>query len=119
MYNSQLDQDKFKVYLVPGEELAYNSSNKTFQKNLFNYEEKIAWEDGILYFRDDNINTIIRKIEQWYGVSVQIRNIPEKQWYFTGMFKDQSLKNVLEGMAYSKNFEYSIDGKKVYLDFKK
>ena len=110
-------KDEFNIYLTPGEELDYHAPTKTYTKNQFDYQEKIAWKDGILYFGEDNIDTIVSKLEQWYGVSIELKNRPEEEWYFAGAFKDQSLENVLAGMAYSKDFEFSIEGKKVVLTF--
>ena len=119
VYGSKDKNKELKVFLDPGEELAYDKSDNTYQKKHFDYKEKIAWKDGVLYFGEDDIDAIVRKIENWYGVTVHLKNKPGEQWYFTGEFKDQSLENVLKGMAYSKGFDYTIEGKLVTLDFKR
>ena len=118
VYDSLTETSQFGVLLKPGEELAYHSKDHTYDTKPFDYHEKIAWKDGVLYFGEDDLEGIVKKIEQWYGVTVHLENRPGTQWVFTGEFKDQSLKNVLRGMAYSKDFKFSIVGKDVYLDFK-
>src|SRR5690606_15794255 len=80
--NRKQGEDEFNIYLAPGEELDYHAQTKTYTKNHFDYQEKIAWKDGILYFGEDNIDTIISKLEQWYGVSIELKNRPAKEWFF-------------------------------------
>lgn len=71
--------------------------------------DDFLWKDGILIFRDDNIEAIAEKLEQWYGVTVKISNPEKVKGQFTGTYEKEGLDNMLEGISYVLNFSYNID----------
>jgi len=98
------------VMLEPGEMASYNQEEKSFEKSTFRYDEAIGWRDGILYFNDLDIKSIIKVIERWYDVKVILEkdNI-DLDKDFTGKYKNKTLDAVLKGLSFAYDFEYKID----------
>ena len=106
-----------KVVMEPGEKVTYRYNNRQLVKTRFDYKEVVGWKDGLLYFREDDLAEVVRKLENWYGVTIQLKNAPGIPWDFTGEFKDQNLQNVLKGMSYAKKFKFDIKDKNVIIEF--
>jgi ferric-dicitrate binding protein FerR (iron transport regulator) len=107
------------VQLNPGEEVIAKLTDSNLTVTNFNYEEKILWKEGVLFFRQASFDQVAEKLENWYGVAFEIRGreyMDNK--HYSGKFDNESLKNVLESISFSKNFSYQITGKKVIITFK-
>ncbi len=107
--------------LRPGEQLNYDKHAGSFHTDHFDTLEALAWKDNILYFSKSGIKQVVRQLEDWYGVSIQLTGNTSKAenqyWTYTGMFKNQNLENVLTGISYVKDFSFEIKEKNVKLIF--
>ncbi|MBN7817452.1 FecR family protein [Algoriphagus pacificus] len=108
----------FKEKLVPGEEMFATLDNSTWIKGQFDLKQALAWMNKTLIFDKTPFITTVHSLEKWFGVTFTFENDIPKNLFVTGEFKDESLKNILDGMSYSSRFSYTIDGKKVNLKFK-
>lgn len=104
--------------LSPGEQLIINRENGLTKKAWFDKRAVIGWTEGYLAFKDANKDEIINKLERWYDVKIVLLNEPSEQWDVNGYFRDQSLELVLDRLAFSKDFIYKIEGRKVTIEFK-
>lgn len=105
------------IGLFPGEALSINSERQ-FQKKRFNEEKLLAWTRKTIIFEHTSITEIRRVLENWYGVEIHFANRPANDLIVSGVFRDQTLKNVLEGLSYSARFEFTIKKDQVTLTFK-
>ena len=110
-----------EILLKPGEEVKCRIDQGTFDKEKFDLMAVVGWKDNILYFKESGLNEVVKKLESWYGVNIELVGDPENKntsdWSYTGQFKNQSLEKVLKGLSYTKNFQYKIDGKNVKIIF--
>ncbi|MCC5929657.1 MAG: FecR domain-containing protein [Cyclobacteriaceae bacterium] len=103
--------------LDPGQGITYDRKQGTIDKFLDMERNAIAWKDGILRFDGSDLMAVIDELSIWYGVEIEIRGRPGPGWRYTGEFKNEYLSNVLNSMAYAKNFNYVIDSQKVVITF--
>lgn len=101
-------------YLLPREVLTCETSK--FSKKYFDEDLLLGWKDGILAFENANINEITRRLSTWYDVDFDIRGPAKTQRKFSGKFKNRTLRDVLDGISYSSNFEFSIHQDKVVIE---
>lgn len=110
-----------KSYVLrPGEAAVLDKRERSFSKIRFDARDKYGWTNGILVFRDTNIDETITKIERWYGVTIKIENdgkTVKPKWKYRGIFQDESLENVLKGISYIKGFTYEIKNQRVKIIF--
>ncbi len=118
MENS-LDTGKNTI-LVPGQQLSYNLKDKTFgTKRSFDETRILGWKEGVLDFEGADIHTLVRQLERWYGVDIEIssNNPSNTTMQYTGKFKNENLQNVLESIGFVQQFKYEIKDNKVTLFF--
>ncbi|WP_186756179.1 FecR family protein [Echinicola salinicaeni] len=111
-----LDSGIKDVFLLPGEEAVLKSTG--LSKGSFNDLYALGWKDGILTFTQMRFSEVTKLLERWYAVEIFLKNPPKKDQKVSGEFKDASLKNVLESLGYTMGFDYSINRKKITLEFK-
>jgi len=106
-----------EVQLLPGDRIAYDKMDSLFSLSKYNYKKDFAWKDGILHFEYATINKIKEKLENWYGVQIEIENDNNDLQHFTGSFNNESLDNVLESLSFTFGFKYLMKEKDVYIQF--
>lgn len=106
---------KNQLILLPGEQ-AIVASDELVKQN-FNYQEVVAWKDGELVFNQTTFDETLEKLELWYGVEITVKNHPSYTSHYTGNFKDKSLEQVLEGIAFVYGFSFEIKEKKIEIQF--
>lgn len=105
------------VILSPGEMGSLDSLTGKLLTTHFDYDEEIAWKDGILVFKNLSYKNVLSRLTDWYGVNFILENHPKEDFLITGSFDNESLDHVLQSIGYIGEFTYSIDGNNVYLTF--
>jgi transmembrane sensor len=103
-----------QILLDPNEMLVIEDNGK-FYKSEFDTLEIIGWKDMYLVFSRDNFEEVKAKIEKWYGVEIEIKGKINKNWVYSGKYKEESLENVLRGISLTSGLQYKIKGKKVII----
>lgn len=114
----ELNEEKDPVYLEKGEGLKINTATKHYFKHKFNSDQVLAWTKKTIFFDKVPISEAIRALENWYGVHFSFKNTPPTNLLLTGKFEDETLKNVLEGLKYTSDIQYELEGKKITISFK-
>jgi len=73
----------------------------------------ILWVKNKLSFDHETLEEVARKIERWYAVKVAITDERLKHVEYSGVFEDESLRQVMEALRWTGNFRYSISKKEV------
>lgn len=114
---NQIGNNDKTVILNPGWELVVVPETRSFLEMQFNLEEVTGWKDGKMVFNNASLKEVTQRLERWYGVTIQVRgNVPEN-WKVTTVYENQTLKNVLTDLQYSKKFAYEIDGSNITISF--
>lgn len=98
--------------LRPGEKATISGATAigggNVQVTQGNPEQAVAWKNGLFYFTDAGLQTVMRQLSRWYNVDVSYEgNIPARQ--FTGMIgRSLTLDQVLKGLA-KENVHYRIE----------
>ncbi|WP_163378953.1 FecR family protein [Cyclobacterium sp. SYSU L10401] len=108
------DQKGNQVRLNPAEMLAIKEDGK-FSKTSFDSLEVTGWKDRILVFRSASFREVKRKIENWYGVEVSSNGKVSREWKYSGIYKEETLENVLRGIFITSGMQYHIENRKVTL----
>lgn len=99
--------------LQPHEMVKYAPDN--IEKSLFDHDQIVGWVHGKLVFHKATSQEVINKLENWYGVEFRLVDGPMFNDVYSGVFINEPLKNVLDGIGYTWNFEYSIDDKTIII----
>lgn len=96
--------------LTPNQKLTVDRSTSVITKSPLDYDNDLAWKDGILVLNKESVHSLKTKLENWYGVEVSYSDITAKH-QFTGKFKNKSLEYVMDAISYTSGIEYSLENK--------
>lgn len=105
------------VFLVKGEGARVDLETGQVIKGVFNHEQIIGWTQKKIIFNRVKLTEAIRVIENWYGVKFKFQNKPDPALLLYGVFQDETLENVLEGLSYTARFEFKIKEDEVKIKF--
>lgn len=74
-----------------------------------------SWVKNKLAFDSETLEVVAAKIERWYGVVVRIEDERLKEGEYTGVFEDESLREVMEALQMTGSFKYELNKKEVVI----
>jgi len=103
-------------YITANEVSTYQKINRQLKKSQANVDNLVAWHKNILVFEDAGADEVWKRLENWYGVNIKIRNKENIKGKYSGTYKNEPLETVLRGISYASGFEYEIvDSKNVII----
>lgn len=103
-----------RMILYPHEMLTIHPGGK-FIKGDFDALEIAGWKDKYLVFKYSSIDAVVEKLQDWFGVEIEIKGNFPTTWAYSGIYKDESLENVLEGISQTSEINYALQGKKAMI----
>ena len=102
--------------LVPGEAASCSNNDLSMKKYTFETSD-VEWKDGVLTFRRDNFDQVVRELKRWYGIEIIVEGTPPNNWQLNGRFENAYLTDVLESMQYNRTFNYQLNEKTLQIKF--
>lgn len=107
---------KNKLVLIKGEHgIQYDN---LIEKSLNTNSNFLAWNTGILEFRNSKIQDVVSELENYYGINFEIKDNSINDLIITTTIDNQTLENVLEEFKIIFGIEYSISKDTVKLENK-
>lgn len=94
--------------LTPGECLKFDAQKNSYSLETENTLKYTSWKDGLLVFKNDNVEDIAKKLARWYNIDVEITNQKIKEYPFTATFSDETLPQVLELLSLATPVSYQL-----------
>jgi transmembrane sensor len=101
-----------QISMRPGDRLVSRSGKGETLYHNTDVQKHVSWIDGKLIFRDDPIEEIMKKLERWYNVEIEIKD-PEKQFSnlpFTMTIQYETLPQILEYLRRAAPFTIREEG---------
>ncbi len=111
------DQDQ-EALLKPDEQFIYDSKNKSARIEPIDARNITAWIYGKQFFDQDDIYTVCKELEYWYGVDIELVNVGNQKDLYTLTIEDNSLEEVLMLLKKVSPMDYEISGNKVRITYK-
>lgn len=73
--------------LTPNQQLTYINGEMLIAS--IDHREYFLWKDGIYSFNNEPFVDIMRKLERYYNVKIEVRDLPVSDWEYTGKFRQQ------------------------------
>lgn len=105
------------VVLYPDQMTRYDKASPSLSKAPAD-PKFMGWKNEILYFEKASADELIKSLERWYDVEIEVVNPNNVEVSVSGEFKNQSLRNVLTGLGYSSGFDYQIIKNQVKITIK-
>jgi ferric-dicitrate binding protein FerR (iron transport regulator) len=106
-----------RMYLNAGEQTyADNTTGSVFINKVNTTTIANSWIDGKYRFKDEKLSTIVRRLENLYGITIRIESETLKNIRYTGTFSlDQKINDVLKVINSEKQFNYQIINDEIIL----
>ncbi|NJO01597.1 MAG: FecR family protein [Bacteroidia bacterium] len=111
----QETNDQNPLLLSANERAVLTNSSSQFIKEVVDAREYIGWKEGTLRFENESLAEILRTLERWYGVDIEVTSESLYHCRFTGRFHKKTLSEILNQMSIALNIHYTITQKVVTL----
>lgn len=111
-----LGESKNITTLKPGEKAVFTNNDNKLAINRVNTDKYLAWKNGLLVFQDDTMPEVVRRLNRWFNVDIQLQGEEIQNWTYTAIFEDESLEQVLELLKISAPIEYSVKRRELKTD---
>lgn len=96
------------VMLRPGQQARVPSGGRVEVKNDVDVEQVMAWKNGFFYFKDADIQTVMRQLSRWYDVDVVYEGKADSETFTGKIGRGLTLRDLLDGLAKTR-VHYHID----------
>ncbi|HOK25343.1 MAG TPA: DUF4974 domain-containing protein [Bacteroidales bacterium] len=104
------DKDnRYTCQMKPSELVIYDKTSGHLSKDTVQTNKYTSWKEGRLVFRNDPIDVIARRLERWYNIEVELKDIFPDDIRLRATFIDEDLYEVLEILKRSLNIDYHIN----------
>lgn len=111
-----IDRDGKKiVQLTPGQMASFDKKEQKLDVVKMDIDLVSAWTREEMVFEEDSLEEIVKYMERWYGVNIQVAPELLDGELLTFKVKTESLNELLNLISILKPIKYHIDGKKVVI----
>lgn len=96
--------------LKPGQQTML--SNGQLKVQMADTEAAAGWRNGMFLFHSMDMKSIMRQLERWYNVEVDIATIPDNQFYGE-IQRDVKLSQVLSMLEATSGLKFKIEGRRI------
>lgn len=100
--------EKTSAMLNPGEQNVINTSNGKMQNIPVKTNHYTSWKDEMLRFDNSPFDEVIKKMERWYGVKINLDKSLKYSENYTFTVRTESLKELLELLSITTPMSYKI-----------
>jgi len=100
-------QQKNGMTLIPGQQAS--TTPKTIRATTVNAAEEIAWKNGFFVFREEGIESIMRKLARWYNLEVSYEEDLSGMTFLGVVSRSKNLSSVLQVMEATGNVHFKIE----------
>ncbi|MFD2886291.1 FecR family protein [Chitinophaga cymbidii] len=105
---------KRQTTLAPGEQSVLEQHSGSLRRAAADTEDAVAWKNGILTFRNDELAAVMRDISRWYDVEIiYAAGIDEKIHVTGAMRKQEQLSQALKILELTAELHFSVQGRTV------
>lgn len=98
--------------LKPGQQSAFKADGVLAVTEV-DAESMIAWKSGYFRFKDENIQSIMRKIARWYDVEVSYEGVIPVSTFGGVVPRSKSLSSILKIMEITDKVHFKVNGRRV------
>lgn len=106
----RIEGDKlYETKLEPKQRATFNKAEKQMQISIENDPTIFsAWRNNKLIFRNESFESLVVKLERWYGVSIIIKDKEIRTYHFNGTIQNESITDVMNIIKYTLPINYTL-----------
>jgi ferric-dicitrate binding protein FerR (iron transport regulator) len=92
----------------PGEMVRLDWKNKRMSRSAVQTDEKTAWKDGRMIFRNTPMEEVFKQLSRRYNVDIQVRNPKQKSYLVRATFSSETLPQILDFLKLAAPVEWRM-----------
>lgn len=114
------EQKDHSVFIKPGEKAVYDVENEKVNIEKVDTELYTAWHEGKFLFKDAALSDIFKKLEEVYGISIELENRAIGKIRLRGIFEyNHNVVDALFKIRMTTGLNYRIQGRTVSISYDK
>jgi ferric-dicitrate binding protein FerR (iron transport regulator) len=94
-----------KLLLLPNQQVVYNKKENHFKMEEVDSRHYFEWTSGTIRFNNDPLEEVVKILERWYNVKIQLDKHIKKSMRIQGSYTDKKLYIILDGLGYIYNLD--------------
>jgi len=94
--------------MQPGQQAIYLKESNTITLKNVDAGKFTSWIGGKLIFRDDPMDEVVRKLDRWFNVLIEIADPDIGSYIYTATFQNETIEQILSLIKRTSPVEYSI-----------
>lgn len=105
-----LSNGKYKhlVTMKPGQHIQLDAARGQIVFQDQDVDKYVAWKDGKLVFRNDPLSRVVREMEHYYNVDIEVEDQDLYRYHFHATFENETLFEALRLLTLSSAIDYKI-----------
>lgn len=93
--------------ITPGTKSVYNRDTKNINTKAVDVEKYFSWKEGIFIFKNDSMESIMKKISRYYNTPIEIENLELANETFSGYLDvSDNIETVINTIKKTSEFEF-------------
>lgn len=99
--------------LVPGQQASIDNRTRNLSVRYVKVDEAIAWKNGLFIFRNEDIQSIMKKISRWYNVEVVFKDKIQNKSFGGTFSRSGNLSDMLHSMELTGEINFKVEGRRI------
>jgi len=95
------DRRTLDLKLTSGEVADYNVKERKVNIHKESVKELTSWKNGELRFKNEPMKLVIKKLERWYNIEIEVKDPEVYKSVFTGAVLNKSYEQIFKLIEYS------------------
>jgi len=108
LFSGKYEDNNTITTIKPGERAFLDTGNNKLIVEKADIDKYLAWKEGMLIFRDDRMDEVVRKLNRWFNVEIILKSPELKEYVYTATYRDETLPQILELLKISAPVAYHI-----------
>lgn len=101
-------KDSRRIQLNPGQSAFFDKNSGRMNISPVNIEEKTAWKDGQLIFRNKTIDEVVKVLSRRYNIDIILHKESTKEYRFRATFTNETITQILDYMKLAAPIEWAF-----------
>ena len=101
------------LMIVPGQQAVMASDGHLSKKSDIDLDEITGWKNGLFYFNQMDIASIMQALSRWYDIDVHYNGCPPSDLFSAIMNRDNDIREILSMLAATEKVHFRITGRTV------